>query len=295
MRESQTSKQRGVKMKKILLLKGLPASGKSTWAKKQVEDFPSLYKRINKDDLREMMDGSKFNKSNERFVLRTRNMLIRECLTEGVVPIVDDTNFNPVHEETIRQIAKEFDAAVEIKEFNTPLAECIARDRKREKSVGDKVIRNMWEKYLKPSPKAFQPRLNTAIICDIDGTIAKMNGRSPYDESKVRSDLPVEEVIRVLDMFKKGMMVEIVLLSGRHETCKDDTKAWLAAHNVSYDHLFMRKEDDDRADYIIKKELYDEHVNGKFNVLFVMDDRNQVVDLWRSLGLKCFQVDYGDF
>lgn len=282
-------------MKKIVFLKGLPASGKSTWAKKQVAEFPSLYKRINKDDLRAMMDDSKHSKSNERFVLRVRNMLIRECLTENMVPIIDDTNFNPAHEEVVRKIAAEFDAEVEIMEFKTPLAECISRDKNRPNAVGAKVIRGMWEQYLKPKPKALIPRVGNVIICDIDGTLAKTNGRSPFDETKVKQDLPVQEVIQILSVYKQSVMTDIVLFSGRHETCRADTERWLKEHNVVYDRLYMRGAEDNRPDYIIKKELYEEHINGKFNVLFVLDDRNQVVDLWRSLGLKCFQVDYGDF
>lgn len=284
-------------MKKIIILKGLPASGKSTWAKKQVAEFPSLYKRINKDDLRKMLDDSAWSKQNERFVLRARNMMIKEALQDGFSVIVDDTNFNPIHEEVIRKIASEYpDVSVEVKVFDTPLAECIARDKNRTDSVGEKVIRDMWLKYVKPKPKAYQPKLTEIILCDIDGTIAEMNGRSPYDETKVKTDLPIRPVIEILNAFKKTkVMFEVVLLSGRHDTCKSDTEAWLREHGVNYDKLFMRKGDDNRPDYIIKKELYEEHINGKYNVLFVLDDRNQVVDLWRSLGLKCLQVDYGDF
>lgn len=282
-------------MKKILFLKGLPASGKSTWAKKKVDDFPGQYKRINKDDLRAMLDNSDHSKGRERFVLRARNMLVKECLTEGVTPIVDDTNFNPIHEEVIRQIAKEYDADVEIVDFKTPLAECIARDRKRDNPVGEKVIRGMWLQYLSPAPKAHIPRLPSVIICDIDGTLAKMNGRSPFEEAKVRSDMPVPEVIQLLTVYKRSIMIDIILFSGRHETCREDTELWLREHSVPFDSLYMRPAENNDHDYVIKKDLYDTYIDGKYNVLFVLDDRNQVVDLWRGLGLKCFQVDYGDF
>src|SRR3990167_7915896 len=123
-------------MKKIILTKGLPASGKSTWAKKLLEEFPSLYKRINKDDLRKMLDDSKWSKQNERFVLRTRNVLVETALEEGFNVIIDDTNFNPIHEEIMHKIAEKYpDVQVEVKFFDTQLAECIARDRVRAESV----------------------------------------------------------------------------------------------------------------------------------------------------------------
>lgn len=284
-------------MKKIILTKGLPASGKSTWAKKQVAEYPALYKRINKDDLRAMIDDSEWSKQNERFILRCRNILVENALQEGFNVIVDDTNFAPVHEETMKEIAKKYpDVEVEVKTFDTPLAECIIRDKNRPNPVGEKVIRRMWTQYLKPQLRSYQPARIEVIICDIDGTIAQMDGRSPYDEAKVKTDIPVRPIIEILNTFKKQKVsFEVILLSGRHDSCRADTEAWLQENRVNYDHLFMRKSDDNRPDYIVKKELFQENIENKYNVLFVLDDRNQVVDLWRSLGLRCLQVDYGDF
>lgn len=59
--------------------------------------------------------------------------------------------------------------------------------------------------------------------------------------------------------------------------------------------LYMRPTGDERRDDVVKKEIYERDIAGKYNVLFCMDDRQRCVDLWRSLGLVCFQVDYGDF
>lgn len=57
----------------------------------------------------------------------------------------------------------------------------------------------------------------------------------------------------------------------------------------------MRKSGDMRKDSIVKREMFDEHIRGRYNVNFVLDDRNQVVELWRSMGLTCLQVADGDF
>lgn len=70
---------------------------------------------------------------------------------------------------------------------------------------------------------------------------------------------------------------------------------WLEANNIGYHELLMRNKDDNRKDSIIKKELFDKHIRGRYDVMFVLDDRNQVVEMWRSLGLKCLQVENGDF
>jgi hypothetical protein len=153
----------------------------------------------------------------------------------------------------------------------------------------------MYVEYLQPEPKPYLPRLGEAIICDIDGTLAKMDGRGPFEEDKVKTDKPVLPIIDILNTFKKGKIIDIILMSGRHELARKDTQAWLQVHGVTYDKLYMRPDGDNQPDYIIKRKLYDDHIDGRYNVLFVLDDRNQVVDLWRSLGLKCLQVDYGDF
>jgi hypothetical protein len=77
---------------------------------------------------------------------------------------------------------------------------------------------------------------------------------------------------------------------------KDELRAMLEILCISYNALYVRKKGDMRKDSIIKKELYEAYVKGQFFVQFVLDDRNQVVDLWHlELGLPCLQVNYGDF
>lgn len=132
-----------------------------------------------------------------------------------------------------------------------------------------------------------------AYIFDIDGTLAKMNGRSPYDYSRVKEDLPNEMVIeinRYLSINKK-----IIITSGRPDSCILDTLKWLNNNWVLWNELHMRKTWDTRNDAIIKKEIYREHIEPKYEVLGVFDDRDRVVKMWRDIGLCCFQVDYGNF
>ncbi len=87
----------------------------------------------------------------------------------------------------------------------------------------------------------------------------------------------------------------IILLSGRMDTYRPQTESFLTKNSVPHSHLWMRAEGDMRKDSIIKREIYEREIAGKYNVLFVLDDRNQVVDMWRSLGLTVFQVAEGDF
>ena len=85
------------------------------------------------------------------------------------------------------------------------------------------------------------------------------------------------------------------LVSGRMDTYRPQTEAWLVKHKVPYTALFMRPAGDMRKDVLIKQEIYEREIKGKYNVLFVLDDRQQVVYGWRALGLTVFQTAPGDF
>lgn len=282
-----------------MLLKGLPASGKSTFAKQLVDKFG--WKRVNKDDLRAMMDNSKWSKSNEKFVKDMRDYLILLALDEGKNVVVDDTNLDDSHFKRISWIVKQrFGDKVIVTEddsfLKVPVAECIKRDLKRQNSVGKDVIMRMYNQYVKPKLEQYVPNtdLKKAILCDIDGTIAKMGKRSPYDWEKVGIDRVNEPILEILSRFV-GYQHEIIMLSGRDGSCREATENWLIDNNVPFDQLLMREAGDSRKDAIVKEELFNQHVKDKYNVQFVLDDRNQVVEMWRDKGLTCLQVAEGDF
>lgn len=281
-------------MPKLLMLKGLPASGKSTHAK---ELAANGWVRTNKDDLRAMLNDSKWSKSNEAAVLRLRDFIVTDALQRGKNVVVDDTNFAPIHEDTLKKLAKDHKAGFEVKFFDTPLEECIKRDLKRPNSVGESVIKKMYADFLKPQPPVVEhdPSLPSAVICDIDGTLAHMVNRGPYDTSKYLDDEKDDLVHWAFARLSLEGGIRIIC-SGRSDEFRADTEQWLADHGITYDLLLMRPAGDVRKDSIIKRELYEQHIKGKFNVRLVLDDRNQVVDMWRDeLGLKCFQVAPGDF
>jgi predicted kinase len=291
------------KMRKVILMKGLPGSGKSTLAKKIIANNPETYKRINRDDLRAMFDNGNTSQSNEKFVKKVRDLLIVKALEEGKSIVIDDTNLSETNFRRVSQLVKEYNAKfnekveVEVMEVNTDVALCIERDALREKPVGEKVIKKMHRQFFKDSLEyAIQnPDLPKAIICDLDGTLALMNGRNPFDASKCDQDEINDPVANVLRNYKK-LGYEILLVSGREDRYKEPTLRFLEKHEIEYDALIMRKTQDSRKDSIIKTEIYNESIKDKYFVEFVLDDRNQVVDTWRNdLKLPCFQVYYGDF
>ena len=290
-------------MKKVIILRGLPGSGKSTYAKQLLTEYPNAYKRINRDALRMMFDNGYSSKGNEKFVKKIRDVLIIQALEAGKHVIVDDTNLSQKNITRIKQLVGMFNkehgdqVVVEVKEMETSLAECLARDAAREKRVGESVIRRMHRQFYNDGIRYRNQdaALPKAIICDLDGTLALLNGRDPYVAVKCTEDILNTPVAHVLATYK-NIGYNIILLSGRLDTYKKETLLWLEKHNIQYDMLVMRKASDKRKDAIVKREFFDQHIVSKYYVEFVLDDRNQVVNLWRDeLKLPCFQVYYGDF
>ncbi len=146
--------------------------------------------------------------------------------------------------------------------------------------------------------------LKDAIIVDIDGTLAEISQRRKYVENKPKNwdkffqnmekDGIHEEVVNTVRhyyLFK----YEILLLTGREEKFREVTENWLEEKGIGYSKLFMRDTKDFRADDVIKEEIFKKHIEPTYNVFLCIDDRNRVVNMWRRLGLVCFQVADGNF
>jgi hypothetical protein len=140
--------------------------------------------------------------------------------------------------------------------------------------------------------------MKNCIICDIDGTLAIIGNRNPYDASKAsevdKLNVPVAEILK---RFKNEYV--IIFMTGRFNKFKEQTIRFIEKHlNWTTDEylLYMRNDTDWSKDRLAKMNMYNEHIKDKYEVLFVLDDRNQVVDMWREdLGLTCLQVAPGNF
>lgn len=175
---------------------------------------------------------------------------------------------------------------------DVPLEVCIDRDLKRISSVGEKVIRSMHKQYLtKVETYIENKKLPKAIIVDIDGTLAKMNGRSPFDWSRVKEDTCNSVIKNLVNAYTET----VIIFSGRDAVCKADTESWLKENGIKYSKLFMRDEGNNEKDAIIKRRMFEQNIRCKYFIEYVLDDRNQVVEMWRNMGLTCLQVAEGDF
>src|SRR5690606_4924796 len=125
--------------------------------KQLMAEQPNAYKRVNKDELRALLDDGRYSKDAEKFVLRVRDQIILAALDAGKHVLVDDTNLSDKHFNRISELVKG-KAEVEIKDFcDVPIETCIERDLKRPVSVGQKVIWRMYWQFLH-KPKEPLPR-----------------------------------------------------------------------------------------------------------------------------------------
>lgn len=144
-----------------------------------------------------------------------------------------------------------------------------------------------------------------AIIVDLDGTICNIRHRLHHIEKEGKKDWdsfnqdipfdePKQNIIDLVRMYH-GAGIKIILVTGRFEKYSHSTLAWLNTHNVKWDHIHMRNDGDYRSDYVVKHQKYENFIKGGYDILFVLDDRDSVVNMWREQGLTCLQVQKGDY
>lgn len=290
----------------ILITKGLPASGKSTFAKEWVAEDPKKRVQIEKDiirkDSRLFKNGEyDYRRGDEVIVVRERDRLINQALTKNKSVIVSDTNLSQKHINQISAIAREYGAKVKIKSFlDVPLAELIRRDSSRTDSVGEQVIRRMFHESVKTMPTflKYNPSLPFCVVSDLDGTLTLgPKNRSPYEWKKVGQDDINIGVAHMLDGVKIINQCKIFVFSGRDEVCRPETEEWLERHDIEYDLLAMRRSDhvDEKGNQVkdteVKAEMIEKYIRGKYNVLLWFDDRPVVADMLRDVyGIQVAQV-----
>ena len=136
------------KKSKLIITRGLPASGKSTWAKQWVLEDPEHRVRINQDDIRLML-GKYWVPSREKLVQEIQFDAIIEALNREFDVVIDNTNLNNKVLDQFNRLIRTFeDYEIEYKDFfDTPLSVCIERDKNRDLQVTEKVIRSFYNNY----------------------------------------------------------------------------------------------------------------------------------------------------
>lgn len=292
---------------KILILIGIPGSGKSTWAKEFVRNHAD-YVRVNRDDFRMMLKNSQLCENKiEDMITKMIFNVIGECLGKKLNVIVDNTNLKQRYIDNIIENFR-FQADIDYRVFDISLDKAIERDNGRDAKVGAGVIKKMVEdyKYL-TGTFDFQPvkmqkaplvqpdwdsELPEAVLFDIDGTLAHMGNRGPFDWMEVYRDDINRIVVEHID-FHRSLGRIIIFVTGRDEVCRAVTLEWCELHGFKPDVMFMRPAGDGRKDTVVKREILHHYVQGTYNPICVYDDRLQVLDMWNKEGIFTFNVNQG--
>jgi predicted kinase len=318
-------------MPELLILSGLPASGKSTYRKEWLAEDPNRT-YINYDELRIELygEGWKWNRAEENQMKDVAFRRAIEALKAGKSVCIDNTNLSTNVRARWASIGKTHGATVIEQEFDTPVDECVRRDAARTSRVGRAVIERMalfygfidWNDYV-----------DDFVIVDIDGTIADCSHRLHYIQpkmnhtvdcselgqekfwtkeshprcpecnarwhkdwkgffSKVSGDKPIEPIIDLVRAM--GDYYNIIFITGRDTSIGLETEEWLKEHFDSfYRFLFMRQSGDNKPDFEMKKEILD-HL-PKERIRYVLEDRERVVEMYRKEGLTVLQVAKGSY
>lgn len=296
----------------LLELRGLQASGKSTYARNLV--YANNWVRVNRDDLREQMFNSKWSQRKEDVIRDAELAIAEKAIRAGFNVVVDDTNLSKSAQNMWSSLKSIFayepgDVTHTIEFIDTPVDECIKRDYDRSHSVGRSIIEQTALRYgLLPELKDSKP----IVFVDIDGTIADLThrrqfvtipdddqiseGNKPFKKdwdsffNAIRYDKPIQFVIDWVNALYNSGEYYIFLLSGRNTNTQQDTLEWLYNNGVNFHRILMRNASDHRPDFEVKSGFM--KMFPKDKIAFAIDDRPQVVELvWRLNGIRVFQVN----
>lgn len=296
-------------------MRGLPGSGKSTWAQQEATETGSIV--VSRDQIRKDLfnQAGRLTHEQEQVVSNVEEQLVATYLKAGKQVIIDSMHLRPKY---IRKWYK-FSNDVTIQEMPVlSIEDLITRDANRgDKTVGEQVLRDLYKRFTKngkllsaPAPPekpltyTYERVQNTptkthTVIVDLDGTLAYHDGtnyRGNHDYHLVGNDyynLDILKLVRLLEADGN----KIVFVSGRPDSCRHETEHWLTFGGFfagSYD-LHMRATGDNRRDDVVKYEIFKDHIEPDHYIKYVLDDRNRVVNMWRALGFRTLQVAEGDF
>lgn len=287
---------------KLMVMVGPPGSGKSTFAKKY-EEKGFIY--INQD-----------SQGREEHL-----KLFELAISTGKDVIVDRMGFSKQQRSRYINLAKAkgYETAITVlhESYSTCLERCLKRTNHetiRDGKDATNALNFFFSKYERvedneaDTVQRFWPNLEKqkVIVCDLDGTLCDVEHRrhfvrKPKGEKKdwkgffdaMINDPVNVPVFEILNKFKFDY--EIVFCSGRPDNYKRETVKWLDTNYLGDYDLFMRQRNDQRQDDIVKEILLDFEILTRYEPFFILDDRDQVVAMWRKRGYTCLQVAPGDF
>lgn len=283
---------------KLTILIGPPGSGKSTHAAAMESQG---YLRISQDDMgKEHLD------------------IFHSHVTTGRDIVTDRMNFDKKQRDRYRLEAIKNGYTVNFVEFCVPRQVCYDRCMDRvghptitESKHANSALNTFFSRYEEVTEEEGEvlriyynaPEKSTAIMVDLDNTLCDTTHRNHFVQNKnwkdffkhCDKDALYPEIKRMIDLeFSNG--TSVVLCSGRPEdVCREKTEKWLIQNEIHYTTLKMRPAGNYKSDDITKAMLYRYEIKPYYDTIYVLDDRDQVVQKWREMGLNCWQVRPGDF
>lgn len=311
----------------ILVLSGLPASGKSTEAMKWFEEDPDNRFRLNYDNLRLLMFGAdwKWNRADEDRMQEEGFRLAVDAIGKGQSVCIDNTNLTYKDRAKWVTLANASGVPVEIFEMPTPVETCVLRDHARGRTrVGRAVIERMalFNGQIDLTDKELYPR--DFIVVDMDGTLSDSEWRAdhirrmcrgcqeiwrPNDEQcwncagreatpkdwdtffrMCGDDSPIYPVVELVKTLSSTY--DVLVVTGRPiDKAGKPTEDWLRAYDIPCRHLFMpqfKTHDTEAKEQIIELLPLD-------RIAYSIDDRDRSVALWRKHNICTLQVAPGAF
>jgi len=297
-------------MKDFIVLMGISASGKTTWAKEWVAEDPQNRIRICPSELEGSLGFA--GPDSSTFTGKVSYDVLSRSFEAGLNIVIDDINLERGQLELLSQLADRLGNGqykVSSKVFYTSVDECIARDKLRNNPKGEKEIRRIFRQYkdrltllqnaeIVTREVKVDPLLPDCIIVDIDGTLClNVTGRPFYNAgNSVLQDRPVIPVCKVIRSFISTDVCEVIFITGRDNSMAKATEEYIEQHlGIVNPKIFYRDAKDFRKSYQTKLEVYQKHILGKYNVVFVMEDNNSVVKMFREQGLTVLQPNASDY
>jgi predicted kinase len=304
----------------VFIFKGAPASGKSSAARELMRKEPGKWRRINNDALREAMDFGVYSAENEKTLRRTREFLLKDFLKSGFNVVVDNVNAGKRHFEDICKWVASLNIDVQVVEkiFYCPLEELLRRDGERtgNAKVGEKIVErwfkelggNQFKNYQVKheiftkrttcaegewTPMEQDENLDKCVVYDLDGSMALISHRNPYDASNCIKDTPHKHVV---DMCKLHHNTghKVFFFSGREDKHREVTEEWLNIHFGYPYELHMRETNNNEDDAKLKRRLFETHIKNKHCLVAWVDDRLKVCRFVFEAGLPLFRVGSPD-
>ena len=305
--------------RKIILTRGIPGSGKSTWARAWVAESPETRIRINNDDIRNML-GNYWVPSREDLVSFIKHKSAVAAMCHGYDIVVDNMNLNPKEvnfwetiidshnkdTEGVNLGFEKYKYEIEFKDFFIPVEECLKRDAMRPNPIGEKTIKDIWRKYrhfiqttqvekLVNNLVEYDPNKEDCIVIDMDSTMCFNTSKRPWygpgSTEGMITDIPNKGVVDVVKAMQDADY-NIIVCTGRNEAQREVTEQWLKGHYIEPTEIYMRNDYDYRKGVEIKEELINK-ILEKYNITAIFEDCEPIVQKLRDMGLTVLQPNKG--